>query len=333
MHLRISALLLCFSVHVSAQTNATPVIVQPVKFEKQTTTIEAVGTAEAFQSVNIYPAVSDKVTKVLFTPGQAVEQGDVLVELDDRRQQVAVQRAVIELKDAKRNLERLQLSQTKGAVTQSAIDEAETIKDLAQVALSEAEVELEDRKVIAPFSGIVGLSDVEVGDRITTSTLITTIDNSKQLYVNFSAPESGLNALLTDNSSVLLQPWSDRSVNIQARIGQIDSRVDSQNRTLRFRALFDNTKGFLPGMSFRVTVNALGDSYVAVPESGLSWGTDGAYVWLVENDVAKRVDVQIKQRLRGRVLVEGNLAAGNVLIVEGTQRLRLGQSVDIVETR
>lgn len=329
----LSILVFTLTFQVNAQTRTTQVVVQALSLENQVSNIEAVGTAEAYQSVNIFPAVADKVTHVHFAPGESVEKGDVLLELDDRRQQVAVQRAAIELKDATRNLERLQLSKNNGAVTQSALDEASTIKELAKVALREANVELEDRKVLAPFSGIVGLSDVEVGDRISSSTLVTTIDNREKLYVNFSAPESGLSALINNNSKVQLQPWSDRSTVITASIGQLDSRVDTQNRTLRIRALFENTKGYLPGMSFRVSIQALGDEYFAIPESGLSWGTDGAYVWIAEGNIAKRVDVQIKQRLKGRVLVEGQLKAQQLLIVEGIQRLRPNQVIEIAETR
>jgi len=333
LRLILAVLLITFSLHGYSQTRSTQVVVQALTKESQKENVEAVGTAEAYQSVNIYSAAADRVTGVYFSPGELVEKDAVLLELDDRRQKVAVQRAAIELKDATRNLERLQLSKNNGAVTQSALDEAATIKELAKVALLEANVELDDRTVVAPFTGIVGLSDVEVGDRISSETLITTIDNRDRLFVNFNAPESGLNALIKNDSKVSLQPWSDRNTLITASIGQIDSRVDTQNRTLRIRAIFDNTQEYLPGMSFRVSIEVMGESFFSIPESGLSWGTNGAYVWIVNGELAKRVDVQVKQRLKGRVLVDGDLKENQLLIVEGIQRLREDQVVEIVETR
>jgi hypothetical protein len=69
--------------------------------------------------------------------------------------------------------------------------------------------------------------------------------------------------------------------------------------------------------------------YVAIPEAALSWGANGAFVWLAEDKKAKRVDVQIAQRLRGRILVTGNLIDGEILIVEGIQGLRDGQALSI----
>jgi multidrug efflux pump subunit AcrA (membrane-fusion protein) len=85
-------------------------------------------------------------------------------------------------------------------------------------------------------------------------------------------------------------------------------------------------------MSFRVTLEVRGELYIAIPEAALSWGANGAFVWLAENEKAKRVDVQIEQRLRGRILVTGNLSDGETLIVEGIQGLRDGQVLNIQNT-
>ena len=101
-----------FSVTTHAQNapQAARVIVQPLQFETEQTKVDAVGTAEAVKSVDLYPAAADKVTAVNFVPGQYVTKDSVLIELDARRQKVAVQRAEIQLKDAERNLTRLQQS-------------------------------------------------------------------------------------------------------------------------------------------------------------------------------------------------------------------------------
>ena len=82
-------------------------------------------------------------------------------------------------------------------------------------------------------------------------------------------------------------------------------------------------------MSFRVTLRVQGERYVAIPEAALSWGASGAFVWLADNEKAKRVDVQVEQRLRGRILVSGNLSDGETLIIEGIQGLRTDQALNI----
>lgn len=308
------------------------VITTAVSFEQQISRVEAVGTAEALQSVVVYPAVGDKVTAVNFVPGQFVERGDILLQLDARRQQVALDRATIQLADAQRTLSRLEESRKRGAIAQSELDDAITARDLIQVQLTEAKTELEDRTVRAPFSGVVGLTDIEQGDRITEQTAITTIDNRKQLLINFSAPETAL-AILRGNASVELEPWQASGERIRADIQQVDSRIDSLNRSIRVRALLDNTEDvYRPGMSFRVILQLAGEEYAVIPEAALLWGATSAYVWLADNGKAKRVDVQIRQRLSGRLLVSGALSADDELIIEGVQTLRQGQAVKAVQS-
>jgi len=326
-------LLLSIVTSVSAQYQGAdrprPVVVERLTFEYETSLIEAVGTAQAQRSVTLFASVSDEVTSVNFVPGQRVKKGTVLLELDSRLQDVNMQRAKIQLEDAQRNRERVKNSFEKGAVTEREVDDANTIASLAKVTLLEAKENKENRLVRAPFDGIVGLTEVEVGDRITPQTEITTLDDRTELFVNFVAPELAVSFLM-DKPTVQLQPWTDRMTSLPAKVAEIDSRVSIQDRTIRARALLDNHHDqYRPGMSFRVTLEVRGELYVAIPEAALSWGANGAFVWLVENEQAKRVGVQVEQRLRGRILVTGNLIDGETLIVEGIQGLRDGQSVDI----
>ncbi len=303
------------------------VVTEPVSFMYETRKVEAVGSAEALRSIALYPAVADEVIEVNFVPGQLVEAGKVLIKLDNRRQKNAVKRAELTLKDAQRTLDRLITSHAQGAVPISELDLARTQRDLAEVALEEAIVDLDDRFIKAPFDGVVGITDIEVGDRINEQTLITTLDHRSKLYINFKAPEAALPVLM-NAPDVTLEPWSDREVAIKAEIAQIDSRINEADRTLRARALLDNSADkFRPGMSFRVNLSIKGDRYAAIPEAALLWGATGAYIWLAESGKAKRVDVNVHQRLRGAILVSGAISEGDTLIAEGVQRLRNGQAI------
>jgi RND family efflux transporter MFP subunit len=305
------------------------VVIETLSFEYQTSLIEAVGTAQAKRSVTLFPGVSDEVTAVNFVPGQSVLKGDVLVALDSRLQDVNIKRTQIQLEDAQRNFNRVKNSLAKGAVAQRELDDTETVVRLAQVALQEAKENKEDRLVRAPFNGIVGLTEVEVGDRISSQTEITTIDDRQSLFVNFLAPELAVSYLM-EKPNVQLQPWTNRTVNISAKIAELDSRVNTSDRTIRARALLENEFDlYRPGMSFRVSLRVQGERFVAIPEAALSWGASGAFVWLADNEKAKRVDVQIEQRLRGRILVSGDLSDGEILVIEGIQGLRSGQALNI----
>jgi len=303
------------------------VVTQPVTFTHEIRKVEAVGSAEAVRSIVLYPAVADEVVEVNFVPGQPVEAGKVLVRLDDRRQTVAVKRAQLTLADAQRTVDRLSESHAKGAVAINELDLAKTQRDLAQVALEEANVDLADRYIKAPFNGIVGITDIEVGDRINEQTVVTSLDNRSKLYINFKAPEAALPVLL-NAPDVTLEPWTDRETTLKAEVAQIDSRINESDRTLRARAILNNSSDqFRPGMSFRVNLSIKGDRFAAIPEVALLWGATGAYVWLADEGKAKKVDVRVHQRLRGTILVSGNINEGDTLITEGVQRLRTGQSI------
>jgi len=216
--------ILLFTAGVHAQfrgaDRAKLVVVEPLSFEYESSLIEAVGTAQAKRSITLFPSVSDEVASVNFRPGQLVSQGDVLVRLDSRLQDVAVERAQIELKDAQRNYERIKASVARGAVTERELDDADTLVRLAQVNLREAEENKEDRVVRAPFSGVVGLTDVEVGDRINEQTIITSLDEREQLLVNFVAPELAVSYLI-QKPDVQLQPWTNRDLSLTAKITEV----------------------------------------------------------------------------------------------------------------
>ncbi|MBB1332429.1 MULTISPECIES: efflux RND transporter periplasmic adaptor subunit [Pseudoalteromonas] len=326
--LLVSVFITCSAVMPSAF--AANVIVEPVAMERAKEQVQAVGNAEAIRSVILYPAVGDKVTAVHFKPGDQVTAGTILLELDSRRQKAALNEAKIKLADSERIQTRLQQSHAKGAVPKSDLDDAKTVYELAKVAVTKAETELEDRQVRAPFSGTMGLTDVEVGDRITTQTAIASIDDTRSLYINFNAPESAISMLRT-SGNVTVMPWQGSDA-INAQVAYLDSRIDPQTRTLRVKAKLDNAQAqFLPGMSFRVHIEVLGQSLAAVPEAALLWGATGPYVWKSVEQKATRVDVKIQQRLAGRLLVSGPLNEGDILVVEGVQRLRPAQELNYIK--
>lgn len=306
---------------------AANVLVEHVAMESAKEQVQVVGNAEAIHSVILYPAVGDKVTAVHFKPGDKVTAGDVLLELDSRRQIAALNEAKIKLADSERIQTRLRQSHARGAVPQSDFDDANTVYELAKVAVTKAETELQDRQVHAPFSGTMGLTDVEVGDRITTQTAIASIDDTRELYINFNAPESAITMLRT-TGNVRVIPWQGSEI-VNAKVAYLDSRIDPQTRTLRVKAKVDNKNAqFLPGMSFRVHIEIQGDRYAAVPEAALLWGATGPYVWKSVEQKATRVDVKIQQRLTGRLLVSGPLYEDDILVVEGVQRLRPAQTLE-----
>ena len=334
----LSALLLsaCSDPSASARpsvSQAVPVIAQSVGYEHASTRVEAVGTSQANLSADIYPAASGEVVAVNFEPGQYVQQGDVLVELDSRKEALAVQLARVKLEDATRLYERYSRSAASGAVVPATLDAARTAVETARLELEQAKIALDDRSIEAVFAGHVGATEVDPGDRVGPDTLITTLDDRGSLLVSFDVPESYIGELEV-GATIRLETWSAAMPAVSGDIVDIGSRIDPRNRTFATRARVDNADDMLrPGMSFRVSADVRGPRYAVVPETAVLWGADGAYVWSVIDGEATRIDVKIVQRREGRVLIDGDLGADNVVVVEGTQRMRNGVVVEYSEQR
>lgn len=310
-----------------------PVIAEPLRFEHAGTVVEAVGTSRALLSTEVHPAASGEVVAVNFEPGQFVRAGDVLVELDSREQKLAEELARLRLEDAQRLYDRYSRSAASGAVLPTAVDAARTAMETARVELEQARVALTDRKIVAVFDGYVGATEVDPGDRVGPDTMITTLDDRSALLVSFEIPEAYVGELHAGDQ-VALETWSAAMPNIDGEIVDISSRIDPRNRTFVARARVANTDDLLrPGMSFRVAIDVQGERYAVVSETAVLWGADGAYTWKIVDGVAQRLPVRVVQRREGRVLIDGDFSGSEIIVVEGTQRMRDGVVTDFDATR
>lgn len=315
------------------EDKAAPVLTHEVQWQSRSTLVEAVGTSRALQSVMLYPEVSGEVEAVLFKTGEEVEAGQPLVRLDARDQQLAVELAEVELAEAERLYSRYKRSEGAGAVTESTLDEARSAVDRARIALERARVNLTYRTVTAPFRGHMGITELEVGARVDPSTAVASLDDRSELLVTFTVPEL-FYGQVEPQQLLELSTWNNRSERNQGEVMEIDSRVDPQTRSFTVRARVPNPDDRLrPGMSFRVKLQLAGDEYPLIPEVALQWGGDGAYLWALQDGRAQRVAATIVQRLPGQILVDARLPRGSLVVTEGVQRLREGQSVDDVAAR
>lgn len=306
---------------------AVAVIAAPIVFENDIERIEAVGTARAKQSATVFPESAGEVTRIGFDAGDFVQAGAVLAQLDRQAEELAVARARVAVRDAEQLLSRYQRIDVPGAISDSQIDAARTSLDAAQIELELAELALSERSVRAPFAGHVGLSDIDRGARITTNTEITRLDDRTKLYVDFSAPEEvfgGVNV----GDELPLQPFAGQSDLVTGSITAIDSRIDDTRRSFTIRAEIDNEGDALrPGMSFRVAFEMPGNAYPSIPEEAISWGGDGAYIWLVRDETAARTPISLISRREGSVLAEADVVEGDLIVVEGVQKVREGTKV------
>jgi membrane fusion protein (multidrug efflux system) len=306
---------------------AVKVLVEPVELNRERLKVEAVGTSEALQSVTLFPAAVGEVVEVGFRSGDYVEADTVLLLLDQRDQALAVSLAEVRVVDAERLFNRYQRSADSGATLPTVLDAARSELSAARIDLDRSRIALEDRQVTAPFAGHVGISDIDVGDRVRTDTAIATLDNRGELLVSFDLPEL-LVGKVNAGDQVSLTTWNMQSETVTGNVIQLGSRIDPESRTFIVRARVENPGDSLrPGMSFRVQLDLAGDPYPVMPEIAVQWGAEGSFVWAVDDGNARQVPVNIVQRQKGQVLVETSLSVGQLIVVEGIQRLRPGVSV------
>jgi RND family efflux transporter MFP subunit len=308
-----------------------PVVVERVRFQSDAAIIEAIGTGRAAQAVELTPEAAGRVVEILFTPGERVAAGAPLLRLDAERERLAVELAEVELADARRQLDRFERIAPGGAVSESQVDTARVAVASAEIALEQAEVALAERTVRAPFTGVVGIAEVDVGDRVDEDTELASFDDVSAILVDFEVPEAFL-AGVARGAELELLSWARRGERFTARVEAIASRIDPVARTVRVRARADNPERRLqPGMSFAVRLPLAGERFPSVPSIAVRWERDGAFVWRVAESTAERVAVEVLKRSDAQVLVDGDLAAGDRVVVEGMQRLRPGREVEVMD--
>lgn len=317
------------------RARSVPVATAPLSYQDLITRLEAVGTSEAVKSISLFPEAAGEVVAVHFKPGNFVQRGDTLLELDSRDQKLALELSNVRLDETRRLFDRydranrgvdLTIPETTLDTARSAFETARIERDLAQVAL-------ERRFIVAPFSGHVGITDVEVGDRVDTTSIITTLDDRSALQVTFEAPESFVGQLDV-HDPVDVTTWRDSVNAVKGEVIEIDSRINPVSRAFRVRARVPNEGDALrPGMSFRVALLLDRGRFPAVSEVAVQWGTEGAFVWVADEERARRVPVRLVERLQGHILVEGDLSQGDMIIGEGVQSMREGIALRVIDAR
>ena len=320
----------CSSESSESSEEAVPVVAEDVRFLPEEVEVEAIGTARAVTSAEIFPETAGRVTRVMFSAGDYVRAGQPLLQLDARQERLAVDAARVQVLEAEQLLGRYRRIEDTGAISESQIEAGETALAAAQVALRQAQTELADRVIRAPFSGHIGLTDIDPGDRVSDATSIAQIDQRSRLYIDFPAPEEVF-ATLREGRVVQAAAFSDPDNSIDASIVSTDTRIASDSRNFIARAAITNSGDrFRPGMSFRVRFTRNDATRAAVAEEAIVWGAEGSHLFVVRDGKAARIPVTITSRRDGLALVDGALDARDRVIVEGVQKIRDGQAIRLV---
>ena len=307
--------------------SAAAVLIEPIKLREDRVIVRAIGTGEALKSASLFPTVAGVVTEVAFDAGQRVKEGTPLLRLDDRHQQLAVRLAEVAVAEAERQVKRLRRLAPRGAASIARLETADAALESAKLRLDQARVALRDRTLYAPFDGVVGMTKITKGDRVNTNNLITMFDDRSVILVEFNLPEEYAGRVKIGDK-VKVRPWTMPEREMEGVVSARGSRIDPVSRSLRVKARIPNPDDVLrPGTAFKVELAFSGRAYPAVREVAVLWSSDGAYLWRIADGKAEKVFVSIVRRDGGRILVDGKLRAGDTVVVEGVQGLRIGQKV------
>lgn len=267
---------------VSQMQGAAPTVTtEEARTESWTPQVRAIGTATAIRGVNLAPEISGIVKDYFFESGDDVEEGKLLVQLDDSVQQAELAANKATLKDAEIDYDRQSKLVERGAVSQAALDTATANRDSARAAVDQVSAIIEQKSVEAPFSGRIGLRKVEKGQYVPTGEGIVWLQSLDPIWVDFPVPEAETGRIkLGDPVTVHSDSYPDRT--FEGKITARDVRVNTGTRTLTMRATLPNPdKALLPGMFGDVTVSS-GEpkQYVTVPKTAVTYSLYGDAVWV-----------------------------------------------------
>ncbi len=310
---------------------AVDVVTAEARIEPLSTSVEAVGTARARESVDITSKTANLITAIAFREGSLVKEGQLLVELDGAAARAALAEAEAALIESESQFKRSRNLYTQQALSTAQLEQIEATQKANQARVDAARARLADTGIRAGFDGRVGMRQVSVGSLINPGTVITTLDDASLIKLEFTIPESYLH-LLRIGDVVKVRTAGQPDLRYTGKITLLDSRVDPATRSITVRAEIPNRDGSLrPGMFMTVVLDVDPSPALLVPEGAIVPEQGHVYVFVVAGDKVQRREVRTGRRRKGEVEVVSGLAAGDQVVTEGTQMLRDGDTVRVVQ--
>ena len=314
---------------ISAQPQPS-VIVYKVSKQKLFNEIEALGTLKANETVKLTATVTDTITNIYFDDGQRVDKGFLLAEMTNQEESALVKENLARVEEAKKQYDRVKNLPQRGAISGSLVDQRRREFESAQAQLEATKSRLEERLIIAPFAGVMGLRNVSVGALVTPGDEIGTIIDDQQMNLDFSVPAVLLSSL-SKGLKVISTTSAYPNLEFEGKIVAIDSQVDPVTRSLIVRAEVPNTEGLLkPGLLMNVVVQYDLRENLLVPEEAIVPSGQKVSVYVVGDDM------KVKQhfftpgvRKNGMVEILSGVPENSMVVTHGVISISEGQQVKI----
>ena len=287
------------------------------------------GTLLPEEETNLAFETSGKITEIYFKEGQRVSKGQLLAKLNDATLQANLKRLKAQQQLTEDRLRRQRVLLEKEAVSREAFQEAEVALMTLMAEIEHVEAQIKQTELRAPFDGTLGLRQVSVGEFVNTSQAVTNITAVNRLKIEFAIPERYANQLGAGKK--LTFTCEGDNLKRSAEVYATDSHVDTDTRTLKVRAIYENPSGTLvPGRYVQVTLTAQHFAEtLAVPSEAIISEMGIDKVFLYDNGVARPVQIQKGLRTASDVQVLSGIEVGDTVITSGTMQLRTGMKVKL----
>jgi len=317
----------------------TTVVAQQVEWSN---TLDAVGSIAPVQGVTLSADLPGVVAKVAFNSGAHVPEGQVLVQLDTRQEQAQLASAQAQLDLAKVNLDRAQKLFDQKAIAQSDFDLANAQYKSAEAAVGEAQASIDRKTIRAPFAGVTGIRQVNLGQYVNSGDAIVTLQAMDAVFMNFSVPQQDFRALTLGSPVDATVEGSKDSV-FHGKVTAIDPVVNDATRNVSVQATFPNPRAELkPGMyaTVRVVVGE-GQPIVSLPSSAINYAPYGNSVFILEDMKGpdgkpyrgvRQQFVKLGRAMGDQVAILGGVKAGDEVATSGVFKLRPNAAVKVNNT-
>ncbi|GAC21496.1 efflux RND transporter periplasmic adaptor subunit [Paraglaciecola arctica] len=289
--------------------------------------VEALGTGKANESVFITTQTSDIVQKIHFDDGDLVKQGQLLLELNDTEEKAKLTALDVNLQEALRQLNRITNLAKNNVASEQLLDEQQAKVNVLKAEMDVAKTQLDELFVRTPFDGVLGVRQISVGALVTPGDVITTLDDLSIIKVDFDIAESHL-ASVALGQLVRATSIAYPDQIFEGKITSIASRVNASTRSVQIRANIKNQDLKLrPGMLLQILLQKQVLKTLVLPEIVLVPAEDKQFVFVVKDNQVELVEVKVGLRKPGKVQILSGLQVGDVVVTEGTLKLRSGSKV------
>lgn len=290
--------------------------------------VKTLGNLSAIHSLTLSATVTEIVHKIYFQEGEFVSAGQILVELISNEEHARLAQAQSNLREKQAIFDRTQALFRQKVVPQARLDEDRRILKDAVSQLKTAEVSLSDRRIVAPFSGVLGLRNISEGSLITPGTPMVTLDDTSELKLDFQLPSrflSGLHLGQIITAETTAYPGKVFTAPIQV----IEPRIDPQTSLITVRAYLKNTDALLkPGLFMTVHYKSQPRKSLVVPEiSTLSLGDQKFVLKINKDKTITQIRIKIGSLINGFYEVLEGIEEDDLIVYEGLQLLRQGQTI------